>query len=106
VDAVNVSATLFPMIGMSAAIGRTYTAEEELAGSKLAVLSDSLWRGTFGGDPNAIGRSIFLDNKGYRIIGVMPAEFEFPIYVRSRCSSRGMLPSGSSRTRRHSVSRW
>jgi predicted permease len=78
VDAVNVSASLFPMLGIPAKIGRTYTAEEELAGSKVAVLSDSLWRGTFGGDPNAIGRSISLDSKTYRIIGVMPADFEFP----------------------------
>ena len=45
VDAVNVSASLFPMLGIPAKIGRTYTAEEELAGSKVAVLSDSLWRG-------------------------------------------------------------
>jgi predicted permease len=78
VDAVNVSAALFPLLGIPAIIGRTYTAEEELAGSKVAVLSDSLWRDTFGGDPNAIGRSISLDNTPYRIIGVMPAEFDFP----------------------------
>jgi putative ABC transport system permease protein len=78
VDAVNVSASLFPMLGVPAKIGRAYTVEEELAGSKVAVLSDSLWRGTFGGDPNAIGRSIALDNNAYQIIGVMPAEFQFP----------------------------
>ncbi len=78
VDAVNVSASLFPMLGMPATIGRTYTAEEEAAGSKVAVLSESLWRGTFGGDPNAIGRSISLDHERYQIIGVMPAEFAFP----------------------------
>jgi putative ABC transport system permease protein len=78
VDAVNVSATLFPMLGIPARIGRTYTTDEEHAGSRVAVLSDSLWRGTFGGDPNAIGRSISLDRDTYQIIGVMPAEFQFP----------------------------
>jgi predicted permease len=78
VDAVNVSSSLFPMLGIPASIGRTYTAEEERAGAKVAVLSDSLWRGTFGGDPNAVGRRISLDNTAYQIIGVMPAEFQFP----------------------------
>jgi predicted permease len=77
-DAVNISASVFPMLGIPARIGRTYTADEERAGSKVALLSDSLWRATFGGDPNAVGRSIFLDRDAYRIIGVMPAEFEFP----------------------------
>jgi predicted permease len=78
VDAVNVSASLFQMLGIPAKIGRTYTTEEELAGSKVVVLSESLWRGSFGGDPNAIGRSISLDNNAFQIIGVMPAEFQFP----------------------------
>ena len=78
VDAVNVSASLFQMLGIPAKIGRTYTTEEELAGSKVVVLSESLWRGWFGGDPNAIGRSISLDNNAFQIIGVMPAEFQFP----------------------------
>ncbi len=78
VDAVNISASVFPMLGIQARIGRTYTADEERAGSKVAILSDGLWRDTFGGDPNAVGRSIALDGAAYRIIGVMPADFEFP----------------------------
>ena len=58
---MNVSASVFPMLGMPARMGRTFTAEEELAGSQVAVLSDSLWRGTFGGDANAVGRSVSLE---------------------------------------------
>lgn len=78
VDAVNVSASLFPMLGIPPEIGRTFTTEEDLAGSNVVVLSDGMWRGTFGGDPNVTGRTIGLDEKIYRIIGVMPADFSFP----------------------------
>lgn len=78
VDAVNVSASIFPLLGISARLGRTYTREEELARARVAVLSDGLWRATFGGDPHVIGRQIALDHTTYEIVGVMPAVFEFP----------------------------
>lgn len=78
VDAVNVSASLFPMLGIPAEVGRTFTTEEDLAGSNVVVLSHRMWRETFGGDPNVTGRTIGLDQKIYRIIGVMPADFGFP----------------------------
>jgi len=78
VDAVNVSASVFPILGLPAAIGRTYTTEEEHAGSHVTVLSDRLWRSTFGGDVTVIGRHIWLDGQVFQIVGVMPAEFQFP----------------------------
>lgn len=78
VDAVNVSASVFRLLGIRPALGRTFTSAEELAGAGVVVLSDSLWRGTFGGDSQVIGRTIALDGKPYHIIGVMPAAFQFP----------------------------
>ena len=78
VDAVNVSSSLFHLLGVSARLGRTYSAEEERAGASVAILSDGLWRGMFGADPGAIGRTIALDKRPYQIIGIMPPEFTFP----------------------------
>jgi len=79
VDAVNASATLFPMLGMRPELGRTVLADDDRYGApKVAVLSDSLWKSKFGGDPKAIGRTIQLDEIPYQIIGVMPADFNFP----------------------------
>lgn len=79
VDAVNASATLFPMLGIQPHLGRTFTPEEDRPGAaKVVILSDALWRSAFGAQRNAIGRSISLDGTPYQIIGVMSADFNFP----------------------------
>jgi putative ABC transport system permease protein len=79
VDAVNASATLFPMLGMAPELGRTFSPEEDREGAaKVVILSDGFWRSTFGADRRALGRSINLDGVPHRIIGVMPADFSFP----------------------------
>lgn len=78
VDAVNATASMFPLLGIRPALGRTFTSDEARAGAGVVVLSDALWRGTFGGDARVIGRTIALDGRPYEIIGVMPAEFQFP----------------------------
>jgi len=73
-----VSASYFKVLGVSAALGRTFTANENEPGNDLeAVLSNRLWRSQFGGDPHIIGRKITLDGKSYTIIGVLPANSEF-----------------------------
>ena len=78
VDAVNASATLFPMLGMTPQLGRTFSPEEDRDGAaKVVILSDALWRGAFGADRNVLDRSIALDGVSYRVIGVMPADFNF-----------------------------
>ena len=73
-----VSASYFKVLGVSAAMGRTFAASENQPGNDLeVVLSSRLWRSRFGGDPGIIGRKITLDGKNYTIIGVLPANSEF-----------------------------
>ena len=79
VDAVNASATLFSMLGIQPELGRTFTPQEDRFGlAQVVILSDALWRSAFGAQSNVIGRSISLDGNPYQIIGVMPADFNFP----------------------------
>lgn len=79
VDAVNASVSLFPMLGIAPQLGRTFSPEEDRDGAgKVVILSDALWRSAFGTDRSILGRSILLDGVPYRVIGVMPADLNFP----------------------------
>ena len=79
VDAVNASAALFPMLGIAPELGRTFTPQEDSYGAAhVVILSDRLWRSAFGGSTAVLERSIALDGVTYRIIGVMPPDFNFP----------------------------
>jgi putative ABC transport system permease protein len=73
------SANLFSVLRARAAIGRTFLPGEDAAGhDHVVVLSDALWRGRFGADPNIVGKTIRLNDFAYRVIGVMPHDFQFP----------------------------
>jgi putative ABC transport system permease protein len=74
-----VSAEFFPALGISPALGRTFTAEEDQPGHEFEViLSDQLWRERFGADLNILGRAVHLNGFAYTVVGVMPAGFQFP----------------------------
>ncbi len=73
------SSTLFPLLGASPALGRTFLPSEETFGSnRVVVLSDGLWRERFAGAAGAIGAVIHLDGQAFTVIGVMPPRFQFP----------------------------
>ncbi|MGE5833393.1 MAG: ABC transporter permease [Acidobacteriota bacterium] len=72
------SPELFDILGTTPMLGRPFTAEEDATDTKVAILSDALWRRTFGRDPAVIGRTIALDRQPYVVIGVMPERFVFP----------------------------
>ncbi len=74
-----VTASFFPLLGISPLLGRTFTDEEANAEARVVVLSYSAWQRQFAGDSAIVGRSILLDGAQIEIIGVMPPEFDFPI---------------------------
>jgi len=77
------TADLFPLLGVSPALGRTFLAEEDTAGGgpggRPAILSWQCWQQQFGGDTSVIGRAVDLNNARFTIVGVMPAGFRFPV---------------------------
>jgi putative ABC transport system permease protein len=73
-----VSANLFKVLGSSPALGRTFTEGEEVGHEAVAVLSDRLWRRSFGADPTIIGRAINLSGIPHIVVGVMRPDFQYP----------------------------
>src|SRR5262245_39122686 len=83
IDGARVSSNLFPVLGVTAALGRTFSADEDrLGGPRVAVIGDELWRRRFGGNPAVVGRPVTLDGEPYTVVGVLPRGFRFDFDLR------------------------
>ena len=77
-DGRRVSANLFDLLGVPAALGRTFVPDDDRPGTHVVVLSYSLWQRRFGSDPEIIGRALALNGESYTIIGVVPRFVQLP----------------------------
>jgi predicted permease len=73
-----VSGNYFPVLGVGAAVGRVFTASDDLTqgGHPLAVLSYGYWRARFAADPGIVGKQIVVNGSSLTIIGVSAAGFD------------------------------
>jgi len=78
VEARGGSWNLFPLLGVNAAIGRTFVESEDRPDGSSVMLTWSLFERRFGGDSSIIGRQIHLDGKLYTVVGVLPKWFTYP----------------------------
>jgi predicted permease len=78
VTAMSVTADLFPLLGVSPALGRAFVDGDDQPGATpVAVLSDGLWRRRFGADAGLVGQTVSLDGKSFTVAGIMPPGFQF-----------------------------
>ncbi len=78
IPGMRVSASLFPMLGVNPVLGRTFTPEEEQWGKhKVVILSEPLWRRSFGADRQILGKQVHLDGESYTVIGVVQPMLTF-----------------------------
>ncbi len=78
-DGASVSQQWFDVFGARPSLGRVFTHEEDRENASPAViLADVTWRRLFGADPAVLGRTIELNKKPHRIVGVMPPAFRWP----------------------------
>jgi predicted permease len=69
----------FSMLGAIPQIGRLSGPQDFALGfAPVAVISDGLWKRSYGADPNVLGRTLRLDNDPYTVIGVLPPGFRNP----------------------------
>ncbi len=74
-----VTANLIDALGLQPTLGRNFREEENEPGKdKVVILSHGLWQRRFGGDPQIIGKTIELNSEARAIVGVLPAEFNYP----------------------------
>jgi len=87
--AAQVTEDFFPLLGVDAALGRTFTAGEmaralfnsaaaPVGPDPVVVIAHGLWRRRFGADPSVVGRTITIDRRTFRVVGVMPSGFPMP----------------------------
>ena len=75
---IRTTAGFLPMLGVTPLLGRTFAdAEAGPGGAPVVILSEGFWRRRFGGDRQAIGRTLGIDGTARTIIGVLPAGFHF-----------------------------
>ncbi|WP_321472570.1 ABC transporter permease [uncultured Paludibaculum sp.] len=74
-----VTPNFLSVLGTSVAMGRDFRPGEDGPGRDgVVILSDTLWKVRFGGDPSVLGRIVRLDGRNRTIIGIMPARFHYP----------------------------
>ena len=79
VYACSATPELFSVIDVPPLAGRTFRREDGNPGAApVVILSESIWRGTFGADPQIVGTTIEIDKRAFTVIGIMPASFRFP----------------------------
>src|SRR5690242_3174037 len=78
VDAELVSGTYFAVLGVSAAMGRTFTPDDDRipGGHPIVVLSYSFWQSRFASDRSIVGRNLIVNGRNMTIIGVAEPGFE------------------------------
>ncbi len=70
--------SLFRLLGIPPALGRTFNdAEGEIGDEQKVILSYGLWRRLYGASPDILGRELRLSGRPYTIVGVMPVSFSF-----------------------------
>jgi putative ABC transport system permease protein len=84
----SVSPDFFQMLGVHAELGRVFLPEDALPGrNDVIILSYGIWERLFGGDPGIIGRTLEINDRPIRVIGVLPADFH-PFHM----SNPGEMP--------------
>ncbi len=77
--ALAVTPSFFSTLRRQPFLGRAFTEEEARPGAdRFAILTHALWVSHFGGDPGIVNRDVRMNGEPYRVVGVLPADFDLP----------------------------
>jgi predicted permease len=82
VNSAFVSGAFFDVLGVTPVLGRTLTAADDVDGAEpVLVLGHALWRSRFAASPAVLGRRVSLGDRRFTVVGVMPADLDYPVGV-------------------------
>lgn len=84
VPALQVTGTLFDVLGAPPLLGRVVTEADAAAAARVAVLAHGLWVRRFGADPGVLGRRLLINGEPHTVVGVMPPAFRFAPFWQTR----------------------
>ena len=88
---------VLPVLGVAPALGRGFTAEEDVPnGPSVILLGHDVWQRRFGADPSVVGRSIQVNGRARVVVGVMPAGFRLPLDFGATGPTLAWVPLGTS----------
>jgi predicted permease len=74
-----VTGGFFDVLGAAPLLGRTFTRAHDKEGAEdVLVISHGLWIRRYGGSRDVIGRRVMLNDRSFAIVGVMPADVDYP----------------------------
>ncbi len=103
VDNLAVSSDFFRVLGISPALGRSFTRQEESAGNRSVILGHALAASLYGHAAKAPGQTLHINDESYTVVGVMPAGFAFPnapdvqVFITPSTEQEGKNPSARQR---------
>jgi putative ABC transport system permease protein len=93
---MRVSANYFQVLGVEAALGRTFLpGEDEPSRNQVAILSHGLWQRRFGSNPKVIGETVRLNGESYTVVGVMSSRYRLDVYGGPQLWTPLVLPPES-----------
>src|SRR6266404_1038375 len=82
VHGASITPAFFQAVKTAPMLGRRFLPDEYQSGrAAVTMISNRLWRRSFGADPAVIGKTIRLNGKSFTLVGIMPATFDAPVGV-------------------------
>jgi hypothetical protein len=78
VQAATVTPDFFKTTRVQPILGRVFVSEEYQAAPQTVLLNHRFWQRRFSGNPAVIGTTLLLNKQNFTVIGVLPADFDFP----------------------------
>ena len=84
-DALLVTSSFFPMLGVDPILGRSFAPGEDRVGAApVVMISSGFWKRKFASNPGVLGKTLTLDGRDFTIIGIVPADFNLVSTISPR----------------------